>query len=264
MVGESIEARDLRYAPPRAGSENPILRGVDFRARAGEFVGIVGPNGAGKTTLLKALAGLLPVEGTVSVSAGGPLRPLSAWSSRELAQTVSFMHQDTAVPFAFTAREVVAMGRQPWLGRFSSPAAADRERVDDAIRRAGCEEYADRCVLELSGGERQRVMLARALAQDTPLLFLDEPTASLDVRHALRVFKLCRELTGQGRCVVAVLHDLRQAASACSRLCLLLDGEVLADGEPEEVLSAENIRRAYGVRAHIFHNPVGQWDYYVE
>lgn len=275
ICGENAEPGKLRLRAEHilytvkdntsSGGEEPaILTDVNFSASAGEFVGIVGPNGAGKTTLLRCLAGFLSAEGRVEVT--GPSRSARlVWEipARELARLLCYMHQDTAVPFAFTVREVAAMGRYPWLGRFSVPSAADREKVDEALALAGCRELADRCILELSGGERQRVMLARALAQDTPVLLLDEPTASLDIRHALDVFTLCRRLAAQGRCVVAVLHDLRQAASACSRLCLLREGTVLADGEASSVLTAENLRLAYGVEATVFRNPAGQWDYYV-
>ena len=260
-----LSAENLRFSVPQGEHELSILRGIHFKARAGEFVGIVGSNGAGKTTLLKALAGFLPVQGEVTLAYDGAApRPLRAYSARELARTLCYMHQDTVVPFAFTVREVIALGRQPWLGRFSSPSAADGEKINVALHLAGCEELADRCVQELSGGERQRVMLARALAQDTPVLLLDEPTASLDIRHTQHVFHLCRELAAQGRCVVAVLHDLRQAAGVCTRLCLLHDGSVVADGAPTQVLTAAHMERAYRIHAHVFDNPAGQWDYFVE
>ncbi len=265
-----LRAEHIRYTVKAIRKNAPsdddpaILTDVSFSASAGEFVGIVGPNGAGKTTLLRCLAGFLPAEGQVEV--GGPDQPprlVENIPARELARLLCYMHQDTAVSFAFTVREVAAMGRYPWQGRFSAPSAADREKAEEALALAGCRELADRCILELSGGERQRVMLARALAQDTPILLLDEPTASLDIRHALEVFTLCRRLAAQGRCVVAVLHDLRQAASACSRLCLLRGGTVLADGDAASMLTADNLRLAYGVEATVFRNPAGQWDYYV-
>lgn len=261
----NITAKKLRYEVLKGESRLAILRDVDFTAKAGEFVGIVGPNGAGKTTLLKALAGFIQVEGAVSFNNGEEkASSLKDFSARERARTMCYMHQDTVVPFAFTVREIAAMGRHPWLGRFSSPCSADYEKVTEALKQAGCYELSERLVQRLSGGERQRVMLARALAQDTPLLLLDEPTSSLDIRYAQMVFRLCRRLASEGRCVVAVLHDLRQAAAACTRLCLIHDGTVIADGSPDEVLTAENVETAYGVRAKIFRNPAGEWDYFVE
>jgi len=173
------------------------------------------------------------------------------------------MHQDTSVPFAFTVREVVSMGRYPWQGRFSSLSLADSKIVDKAMERAGCLSISSRLVPSLSGGERQMVMLARALAQDAHIILLDEPTASLDIGNAQNVFKICRELASEGNCVVAVLHDLRQAAAACSRVCLINKGRVLSCGSPQEVLTPENIKTAYGVDVKVFKNPAGEWDFYI-
>lgn len=256
-----LEAKGVVYTVSPGGPERTdILLGVDFHAGPGEFVGIVGPNGAGKTTLLRCMAGFLPIrKGTVTLDGADVHRA----PPRKLAKQIAYMHQDTAVPFDFSAAQVVAMGRSPWISRFAVPDAGDA-RVRRAMEQAGCEDLADRPVSGLSGGERQRVMLARALCQDAPCLLLDEPTASLDIYHACQVFHLCREKAGEGRCVVAVLHDLRQAARYCTRLCLMHGGRVLADGAPEQVLTPENLYAAYGVRALVFRNPSGEWDYTVE
>ena len=255
-----IQATDIFYtAPSGDGEAVSILRGVDFEAEAGTFTGIVGPNGAGKTTLLRALAGFLPVKGEVQVDGRSTL----SYPPRRLAQKIAYMHQDTVVPFDFTAAQVVAMGRTPWIGAFAVPEPED-PRVIRSMDRAGCTELASRPVSRLSGGERQRVMLARALAQETPCLLLDEPTASLDIRHACEVFRLCREAAAEGILVTAVLHDLRQAARSCDRIFLMKDGRVLASGPPEEVLTPEWIEEAYGVKAAVFRNPAGEWDYTVE
>ena len=255
-----IQAADIFYtAPSGDGEAVSILRGVDFEAEAGTFTGIVGPNGAGKTTLLRALAGFLHVKGKVQVDES----PIASYPPRKLAQKVAYMHQNTAVPFDFTAAQVVAMGRSPWIGAFAVPDPRDPQVVG-AMERAGCSELAHRPVSRLSGGERQRVMFARALAQDTPCLLLDEPTASLDIRYAYDVFRLCRELVQEGMMVVAVLHDLRQAARFCDRLFLMKEGRMLANGLPEEVLTSEHIGEAYGAKTAIFRNPAGEWDYTVE
>lgn len=259
-----VKADRIRFSVKRGGSEYEILDCGGFSAAAGEFVGIVGPNGAGKTTMLKALAGLIKAEGEIRIrDRGGRLRLVGELSFRERARAVCYMHHDTYVPFAFTAREVVAMGRYPWQGRFSNPGSANDEIVNEAMRQADCEGLSDRFIQSLSGGEQQIVMLARTLAQDTHIILLDEPTSSLDIGNAQKVLKICRELAKTGRCVVAVLHDLRQAAFACSRVCLLSHGRILDSGDAYQVLNAENIERAYGVKAQVFKNPAGQWDYFI-
>ncbi|MDD2361992.1 MAG: ABC transporter ATP-binding protein [Oscillospiraceae bacterium] len=265
MQDISIIAEKLEYSVPKGVDELSILRSVDFAACSGEFVGIVGPNGAGKTTLLKAMAGFIKVKGDIFLNNNqSGNQSLRSFSLRERAQMMCYMHQDTVVPFEFTVKEVTSMGRHPWLGSFSDPCAADDKKVDEALKAVDCYELADRFVQQLSGGERQRVMLARALTQDTPLMLLDEPTSSLDIRYAQNVYRLCQQEVSAGKCVVAVLHDLRQAARVCTRICLLHEGVVIADGVPDEVLTAKNIKKAYGINANIFRNPVDEWDYYVE
>ncbi|HHV51690.1 MAG TPA: ABC transporter ATP-binding protein [Clostridiales bacterium] len=264
MAEEFIKANGLRFTVSRGGIEQDILNCDEFSAFAGEFVGIVGPNGAGKTTLLKALAGLIEAQGEIRImDCSGKLRRIESFTGRERSRALCFMHQDTSVPFAFTVREVVSMGRYPWQGRFSSLSSVDGEIVDKAMEKAGCLPISERLVPSLSGGERQMVMLARALAQDTHIILLDEPTASLDIGNAQNVFRICRELAAAGNCVVAVLHDLRQAAAACTRVCLLNSGSVLSSGSPKEVLTPENIKSAYGVDVQVFENPAGEWDFYI-
>ncbi len=259
-LADLLEALGISYAAVSADGEKRILRDVSLTARAGEVIGLVGPNGAGKTTLLKALAGLLPVQGEVRM--GG--RPLSAWRPRAWAKQCAYMHQDTQVPFSFTARQVVEMGRFPHRSTLGVLGAEDAAIVDAALGDADCGSFADQPVTQLSGGERQRVMLARALAQQTPVLLLDEPTASLDARFTRRVFALARELAARGRLVVLVAHDLRAAAMACDRVVLLSDGSVIAQGAPRAALTEAALSQAYGVQVRVFDNPAGQWDYYIE
>ncbi len=237
-----------------------ILDHVSFQAKNGEFIGIVGPNGAGKTTLLRQLGGLLrPASGQVLING----RPIQKIHPREMARSCSYMHQDTSVPFAFLVRDVVMMGRHPYSSNFSAYSNQDEACVQACMEAAGCAGEADKLVTELSGGERQRVMFARALAQDTPLMLLDEPTSSQDVRHANEIFKLTREMAEAGKLVIAVMHDLRAAAKYCSRLFLICQGKMVAAGEPEDVLHEGHITYAYEIRATTFKNPAGQWDYYV-
>jgi iron complex transport system ATP-binding protein len=230
-----------------------VLRDLSLSVPAGEFLGLVGPNGAGKTTLLRTVNGLVePARGLVTVAG----EPVVGRSARDLARRVATVPQEPNLGFDFAARDVVAMGRTPHQSRFSAPDEDDRGAVERALARTGMDDLADRPVGELSGGERQRVLLARALAQETPVLLLDEPTASLDINHQVATLSLVRELAGDGRTAVAAIHDLDLAARFCGRLALLGDGDVLAVGDPAEVLTPSRLERAYGVRTVVREHPV--------
>lgn len=256
----TLDCREVSY---RVGRERPltILDKISFSACSGEFIGVVGPNGAGKSTLLRQLGGLLrPVSGQVLLNG----RPLQQIRPRELARQCAYMHQDTVMPFAFPVREVVLMGRHPYSSSFETYSRQDEDYVDKCLEIAECSNLADKLVTELSGGERQRVMFARILAQNTPLLLLDEPTSSLDIRHAHEIFLLVRQLASAGKLVIAVMHDLRLAAKYCSRLFLIYQGQLVASGDPADVLHEGHISYAFEIRASTFTNPAGQWDYYVD
>lgn len=253
---QAIVATGIKRRYPR-GSD--ILRGVNFSACSGEVVGICGPNGAGKSTLLRVLSGLLlPTEGQVKIM-GTPMADLKL---AQRARLMAYMHQDTAMAFDFTVRQVVALGRYPLRSALAALSAADQIVIDEAMARAQCDHLADRPVPHLSGGERQRVMLARALAQETPILFLDEPTASLDVAFTLRLMGMAGSMAKAGKLVIAVMHDLRAAAGACDRVLLMQAGDAIAYGSPRTVLTEAHLAKAYGVNARVFDNPAGGWDYY--
>ncbi|MFD1568732.1 ATP-binding cassette domain-containing protein, partial [Halolamina litorea] len=230
-----------------------VLDGVSLDVARGELVGLVGPNGAGKTTLLRAARGTLTPELGRVVVAGDPVADLSA---KAIGRRVATVPQDTAVSFAFSVREAVEMGRTPHVPRFGAMDEADRDAVDRAMERAEVREFADRPVTEISGGERSRVLLARALAQETPLLLLDEPTASLDPNHRLRTFETVASLVEEGRAAVAAIHDLDTAARYCDRLVVVADGGVIADGPPETVLTSETLQRAFDVASVVTADPV--------
>ena len=235
-----------------------IVHDITKSWKPGEFFGICGPNGAGKTTLIRLLGGLLkPTAGSVRLQ-GNELNRLNP---REIARQVAFMHQDTRVPFDFTVREVVLFGRHPYASPLQGHTAADERRAMECLAEVGCQHLAERPANTLSGGERQRIMLARVLAQDTPILLLDEPTASLDIRYSLDVYETCQRLAREGRLVIAVLHDLRAAARYCTRVCLMDGGTIVADGDPEEVLHEGHIAYVYGIKVMTYRNPVGDWDY---
>jgi iron complex transport system ATP-binding protein len=227
-----------------AYGERAALRGVDLDVGRGEVVGLVGPNGGGKTTLLRALTrGVTARSGEVSID-GRDARGLSA---RDLARLVAVVPQNPSLPAGFLAREIVVMGRTAYLRFLEQEDAADYAKADAALTTLGAGDLAYRRVDELSGGERQNVVLARALAQETPLILLDEPTANLDIGHQVVIAKLLRRLARErGVAVLAALHDLTLASLYCDRLVLLAGGAVVADGPPADVLTRENLQHAYG------------------
>lgn len=222
----------------------PVLDRVDLNVRRGELLGIIGPNGSGKTTLLRCLYGAIrPLSGRVELD-GRDVRHIQA---KRVARRVSVVPQETSPGFDFTVGEVVMMGRYPWMG---APWQRDGHSaaVVSALERAGIPHLRDRPMSELSGGERRLVYIARSLAQGTEALLLDEPTRGLDVNHALSIMRTLRDLSSKDRLAVAcVLHDLNAALSFCDMAVLLKDGRVISQGRPEEVLSAGNVRSAFGV-----------------
>ncbi|MFB6251920.1 MAG: ATP-binding cassette domain-containing protein [Halobellus sp.] len=236
-----------------AFDQTPVLEGIDAAIHPGTFVGLVGPNGAGKTTLLRALNGTqTPDAGDVIVSG----KRIPELGSKAASRLVSTVPQDTAVAFEFDVRQVVEMGRNPHRSRFGGWSEADEAAVQRALDRTDTGQFEDRSVSTLSGGERQRVVLARALAQETPLLLLDEPTASLDINHQVRTLELVRDLVRHGKTAVAAIHDLNLAAHYCDELVLLADGEIRAQGSPESVLTETALQEAFDANAVVSQHPV--------
>jgi iron complex transport system ATP-binding protein len=230
-----------------------VLDNVDATADRGRFVGLVGPNGAGKTTLLRTVAGAVtPDEGRVTVG-GERIHDLSSKAASRLVATVP---QDTSVAFEFDVRTVVEMGRNPHRSRFGGWTESDAAAVERALDRTDTRQFADRPVTSLSGGERQRVLLARALAQNAPLLLLDEPTGSLDINHQVRTLDLVSDLVSKGRTALAAVHDLDLAARYCEELLLMSGGRVVAAGPPASVLTESALRDAFGADAVVSENPV--------
>ncbi len=215
------------------------LEGVSFALGAGECVGLVGANGAGKTTLMRASLGLLaPSRGSSSIAALPP-------AAR--ARKVAWLPQTREVAWPVSVRELVALGRIPH-GRRAS--ASDAAAIDAAIAAMGLNGFEERTATRLSGGEQARVLIARALAQDTPLLLADEPIAGLDPAQQMTTMSLFREFAGKGRTVLCALHDLGLAARYCSRVLVLHKGRLIADGRPETVFDAGILATAFGIRAH--------------
>ncbi len=230
----------------RAGyGDREVLHGVDVAARDGELVALVGPNGAGKSTLLRVLAGLLaPSAGTVAIGDAD----LLALDRGAVARRVAVVPQVFETLFPFTVREVVALGRTARLGAFGSLRTADVRAIDRALADLGSTALADRRIDRISGGERQRAVLAMALAQESEVLLLDEPTAHLDPAHQRATLEHVARLARDRRlAVVAVLHDLNLASALATRIVVLSDGAVVRDGEPRGVLTGALVREVFGL-----------------
>jgi iron complex transport system ATP-binding protein len=227
-------------------STRPVLKGITLDVAAGEFIGLIGPNGAGKSTLLRSALGLLRGSGTVRISG----RDSSSLSARERAHHIAYLPQEREIAWAVSVETLVAFGRAPHLG-LAGLSGGDVAIVDQAIRRMEIDEFRKRPATELSGGEKARVLIARALAQDAPLLLADEPTVGLDPLHQITLMRIFAELAREGRGVVASMHDLGLAARWCTRLIMIDDGRIVADGPPASVLTAERLRQVYGVTSFI-------------
>jgi iron-chelate-transporting ATPase len=252
---ESGRSASLRGVDLRLGYRGEaVVHDASVSLRSGTVTALVGPNGSGKSTLLRALARLHPIDqGTVLLGDGAPAAALTA---REFARRVTLLAQSRPVPGGVTVRDVVGYGRHPYRGRWR---AADPEGPA-AVRRAmtvtGVTAMADRPVDELSGGELQRVWLATCLAQDTPVLLLDEPTTYLDLRYQVEILDLVRDLADQHAVAVGVvLHDLNQAAAVADTVVLLHGGRVRAAGPPCEVLTAPALTETYGIRIEVTTDP---------
>jgi len=233
--------------------DGPVLQDIAFSIEEGERVGLLGPNGSGKTTLLKLACGLLrPCQGQVRLDEGD----LRQMSRRAVARKVAVVPQHFEMPFAFTVEQMVALGRTPFIGRFSSEGPVDREAIERALTATNIASLASRLFNELSGGERQKVILAMALAQDPELLILDEPTVHLDINHQVEIFDLVKRLNEEkGLTIIAALHDLNQAAIYFDRLIILKEGRLVADGPPRSVLTREMVKDVFGITVQIHPHP---------
>ena len=224
-----------------------VLHGLTFEVAAGEFVGLIGPNGAGKSTLLRAILGLVPSHGRVAIGGGDS----TAMSAMERARHLAYLPQEREIAWPVSVEMLVSLGRAPHRPAFAALTHEDKAIIERAMRRMEVEAFRDRPATQLSGGEKARVLIARALAQDAPLLLADEPAAGLDPSHQIALMRTFSGLAGEGRAVIASMHDLGLAARWCTRLILLDKGVIVMDGPPRQVLTQEVIRGVYGVETYL-------------
>jgi iron complex transport system ATP-binding protein len=230
-----------------------VLDDINLRVAAGEILVVAGPNGAGKSTLIRAASGVLPVQsGQVQING----KDLLQLPSGERARNLAVVPQARNLPGAFTVYESVLLGRTPYLGWVGQPRPGDHEQVLRALERTCTLELSTRRVGELSGGEQQRVLLARALAQNTPVLMLDEPTTHLDLQHQSGLLNLVRSLANEREiAVLMVLHDLNLAGIYADRVALLVDGQIHSVGTPQEVLTTDTLSQVYRMPVRVMPHP---------
>ncbi len=229
-----------------------VLDRCSLSADPGEFIGFLGPNGAGKSTFFKTARSLLTPTGGNVFLRGVDTKTVS---NKEIAKSIAFMQQDFQLSFAYTAKDIVLSARYPYLKWWEKENKNDEAIAEKWMAYTGTAAFADKPIRSLSGGEKQRVMLAKVLAQETPILFLDEPTAALDLLYQEEIFRLCRELAGNGKTVLMICHDLEMAAKWCSRLVILSNHRIQADGKPADVLTAELLKKAFHLDALVYQNP---------
>ena len=250
-IAKGYEIHELSFS---YGSQT-CLQTISLQLEAGFFYGLIGPNGSGKSTLLDVLSGFAPPS-SGSVQFNGA--PIKSYSRRELSLLLSTVPQSFSLNFDYSVEDVVLMGRNPHIERFSSPSALDFELVNSALKSMDVYDLRQRSVKNLSGGEKQRVMIARSLAQDASFILLDEVTASLDINHAISIMKTMSSLVkNKGRTIIAALHDLNMAMGFCDRVIVLNNGRLERYGAVSEVISEDMIRDLYQVQSHIFRTESG-------
>jgi len=247
-----LSAKSLHFS---YGKEAQLID-TNIQAYPGEFIGLIGCNGVGKSTLLQLLLGLLtPQQGDVSIEGTS----LTKLKRRNIAKQMAFVPQFIDLPFSFSVEEVVSMGRNPYLGAFQLASDEDNKIVKQAMQTTDVAHLATRNVNQLSGGEKQRVIIARSLAQQSKIILLDEPIASLDISHQFEMLDLIKLLTNHGKLAITAIHDLNLAAQYCSRLILLNKDktgkiEVVSDDTPEQVLTTHNLRAYFNIEAEVIIN----------
>lgn len=233
--------------------EREVIHDLSLSLEKGLFYGLIGPNGSGKTTLIDLmLASLPPSQGEILLRG----QNITAYSHRQKALKIALVPQDFRINFDFTVYEVVMMGRHPHIPRFANPGLADRAVVDQVLTELEITELADRLITQLSGGEKQRVIVARALAQATPIMILDEATSSLDIQHSLHIFQVLKRRQREEQItVIAAIHDLNFAAAYCDAIILLNHGRLVTIGPPQEVLTRERLQEVFSIDCQVYEQP---------
>lgn len=250
-MNPAIEIVGLSFAY----KNRPVLQDVSLSVARGEMIGMLGPNGSGKTTLIKILSALLTGKGEVRLSG----RNIQTYGRRELSRLFAVVPQESQVVFPYTAAEIVLMGRASHHNPFALEGARDLEVARKNMEMTETASLANRYLHELSGGEKQRVMIARALAQESDILLMDEPAAFLDLKHQVQILDLMRRLNRErGLTIVAALHDVNLAALFFPRLVMLCDGKIYRDGTPGEVLTEKTIYDVYGIGVRVQPDPSGE------
>ena len=219
-----------------------VIKEASFSIAKGEIVGIIGCNGAGKSTLLKTIRGLLPKQ-SGSIKYFG--KPLEQYNDKEMATKIAYLQQHVELGFGYTGKDIVMAGRYPYMKWWERESEEDERLALACMAYTGTEDLADRPVTEVSGGQKQRILIAKVLAQQTPIIFLDEPTTGLDMVYQEEIFRFAKALAGMGKTVLMVVHELNLASKYCSRILLLGEGTLLADGEPAAIFTEELLSRAY-------------------
>ncbi len=227
-----------------------VIDDISLSLEAGKFYGIIGPNGSGKTTLLDLMTRhRMPVAGEVFYNG----KALASFSKKKLSREIALVPQNFYINFPFTVREIVMMGRYPHIPRFAAPAATDLNVLHDAMQLTDINAFANRYITELSGGERQRVVFARALAQDTPVLILDEATSNLDINFSINLLNVAEQKVKQnGHTVVAVMQDINLAASYCDHLIFMSGGKIVSQGSTQTVLTPETLKLVFNIQAKVY------------
>lgn len=254
-----IEVSGLSWQPEQGSGY--ILNDVSCMFENGKIYGIIGPNGSGKTSLIRNILRFVEAEeGRITLDS----LELKGYSRKELAREMALVPQNTNMETSFSAFDIVMMGRVPYQERFAENSDRDREIAEEAMRLTDCYAFRDKAVSMLSGGEAQRVVAARAIAQDTGWLILDEPTSSLDVRHQVEIMEALTKLNREkGRTIIAVLHDINMASQYCSNIVMMKNGRIHSVGEAGEVLTAENLADVYEINFDMIENPGTGRKYYI-